>query len=79
MGNNEFSSLSVEEEDRLIRFLHKVIRLGVKVLALIMTLVILLGIGDVLWVLYQRLTQPPRSLFSKSMTFWLHSARFLPF
>jgi len=59
MGEPGFSSLSIEDRDPLIRLLHKAIRIGVKVLAVIMTLVIFWGIGDVIWVIYQRLSQPP--------------------
>lgn len=48
-----------EHEDPLIRFLHKVIRFFVKVLAVLMVFVIIWGIGDVVYVLYQRLSTPP--------------------
>jgi uncharacterized membrane protein (DUF373 family) len=48
-----------EHDDPLIRFLHRVIRLAVKFLAVLMVLVIIWGIGDVLYVLYQRLMSPP--------------------
>jgi uncharacterized membrane protein (DUF373 family) len=51
--------LPEEHEDRLIRFLHRVIRVVVKFLAVLMVLVIIWGIGDVLYVLYQRLNTPP--------------------
>jgi len=51
--------LHLEYDDLTIRLLHKVIRFAVKVLAILMVLVIVWGIGDVLFVLYQRLTQPP--------------------
>lgn len=54
--------LHLEHEDRTIRFLHRVIRLAVKVLAILMVLVIVWGIGDVMFVLYQRLTEPPYML-----------------
>jgi uncharacterized membrane protein (DUF373 family) len=59
MNQERFSSLSLDDKDSLIRFLHKIIRFGVKVLAVLMTMVILWGIGDVVWVIYQRLSQPP--------------------
>jgi uncharacterized membrane protein (DUF373 family) len=59
MNQERFSSLSLDDKDSLIRFLHKTIRVGVKVLAVLMTMVILWGIGDVVWVIYQRLSQPP--------------------
>lgn len=51
--------LHLEHEDPTIRFLHRIIRVAVKVLAILMVLVIVWGIGDVIYVLYQRLTQPP--------------------
>ena len=53
------SGLSIEDKDPLIRFLHRIIRIGVKVLAVLMTCVILWGIADVAWVLFKRLSQPP--------------------
>ncbi len=49
----------LEHEDPTIRFLHRVIRIAVKLLAVLMVLVIVWGIGDVIYVLYQRLTEPP--------------------
>ena len=59
MNEERYSSLSIDDKDPLIRLLHKVIRYGVKVLAVLMALVILWGIGDVVWVIYQKLSQPP--------------------
>ncbi|MGE4195108.1 MAG: phosphate-starvation-inducible PsiE family protein [Pseudodesulfovibrio sp.] len=46
-------------EDPLIRRLWIFIRLSVKLLAVLMTLVIIWGILDVIWVLYQRMMTPP--------------------
>jgi uncharacterized membrane protein (DUF373 family) len=51
--------LRVEHDDPVIRFSHKVIRIAVKILAILMVMVIVWGIGDVLYVLYKRLTEPP--------------------
>ena len=51
--------LGLEHEDLTIRFLHRIIRWAVKILAFLMVLVIVWGIGDVCLVLYQRLVQPP--------------------
>ncbi|MCW8795653.1 MAG: phosphate-starvation-inducible PsiE family protein [Chlorobium sp.] len=48
----------------LISYLHKVIRFAVKILAVLMVLVIIWGIGDVIHVLYTRLNQPPYLLLS---------------
>ncbi|WP_462324170.1 phosphate-starvation-inducible PsiE family protein [Desulfoplanes sp.] len=46
-------------EDPLVRRLWSLIRLSVKLLAILMTLVIVWGILDVMWVLYQRMMTPP--------------------
>ncbi|UZJ39611.1 MULTISPECIES: phosphate-starvation-inducible PsiE family protein [unclassified Prosthecochloris] len=46
-------------EDPLIRFLHRIIRVTVKALAVLMVLVIMWGIGDVVFVLYTRLSEAP--------------------
>jgi uncharacterized membrane protein (DUF373 family) len=51
--------LHLEHEDPTIRFLHRIIRAAVKILAILMVGVIVWGIGDVVYVLYQRLTEPP--------------------
>ena len=56
--------LHLEHEDLIIRVLHRVIRPAVRVLAVLMVLVIVWGIGDVVYVLYQRLTEPPFLLLS---------------
>ncbi|MBN1301945.1 MAG: phosphate-starvation-inducible PsiE family protein [Melioribacteraceae bacterium] len=48
-----------EHEDPLISLLHKIIRFFVKILAVLMVFVIIWGIGDVVYVLYQRLSTPP--------------------
>lgn len=51
--------LHLEHEDPTIRFLHRIIRIAVKILAVLMVLVIVWGIGDVIYVLYLRVTEPP--------------------
>jgi len=56
--------LPPEHEDAYIRFLHKTIRGAVRVLALLMVFVILWGIGDVIYVLNERLGQEPVFLLS---------------
>lgn len=53
-------------DDPLIQFLHKTIRTAVKILAILMTLVIVWGVGDVLFVLHQRLMTPPVFLLNIS-------------
>ena len=56
--------LTKEHEDPFIEYLHRIIRFAVKVLAVLMVLVIVWGIGDVIYVLYQRITTPPFLLLS---------------
>jgi uncharacterized membrane protein (DUF373 family) len=51
--------LPLTHEDPFIQFLNRTIRLGVKFMALLMVLVILLGIVDIVFVLYEELSQPP--------------------
>ena len=56
--------LSKEHEDPFIEILPRIIRFAVKVLAVLMVLVIVWGIGDVIYVLYQRISTPPFLLLS---------------
>ncbi|MGF1613126.1 MAG: phosphate-starvation-inducible PsiE family protein [Gammaproteobacteria bacterium] len=60
------TDFSIARGDPLIDNLHKVIRQAVRVLAVLMVMVILWGIGDVAWVLYQRLMAPPFMLLAIS-------------
>ena len=53
-------------KDPLMENLNRVIRFSVKILAVLMTFVILWGVGDVIWVLYQRLVKPPFLLLNIS-------------
>ncbi|MCK9606562.1 MAG: phosphate-starvation-inducible PsiE family protein [Methylomonas sp.] len=51
-------------EDGLINALHVVIHFAVKVMAVLMTLVILWGVADVFYVIYQRLMAAPFMLLT---------------
>jgi len=51
--------LPTEHEDNLIAFLHIMIRIAVKLLAILMVLVIFWGVIDVIYVLYKKLITPP--------------------
>lgn len=48
-----------ESEEPLIHWLHVAIRFCVRILAVLMTLVIMWSVADVAWVLYQRATASP--------------------
>jgi uncharacterized membrane protein (DUF373 family) len=58
-GEEKYAELSMEDKDPFIRRLHQIIRIGVKILAVLMVLVIMWGIVDVVWVVFERLRQPP--------------------
>ncbi|WP_053981393.1 phosphate-starvation-inducible PsiE family protein [Marinagarivorans algicola] len=55
-----------EQTDPLIRHLYKVVKLCVKALAILMVFVIIMGVVDVGWTLYQRLISPPFLILSIS-------------
>ncbi|MBU0719939.1 phosphate-starvation-inducible PsiE family protein [bacterium] len=61
---NEHNELPTEHDDPLIAFLHKTIRFAVRVLAILMVFVIFWGVGDVIYVLYNKLVSPPYLLLS---------------
>lgn len=65
-NNGLASDCRVRSEDRMICFLHKVIQFAVRVMAVLMTLIILWGIGDIVWVLYQKLQAEPFFLLNIS-------------
>ena len=56
-------------EDPVVGFLNRVIRMVARVLAVIMVLVIIWGVADVLYVLWQRLMAPPFMLLEISDIF----------
>lgn len=66
--------LSDEHHDPLIRSLHGIIRVCVKFLAVLMVFVIMLGVADVMYVLYSRLMQPPYMLLNVSDIFKVFGA-----
>ncbi|MDX1295840.1 MAG: phosphate-starvation-inducible PsiE family protein [Sulfurimonadaceae bacterium] len=55
-----------DENDPLLKVLHPVIKWGIRILSVIMVGVILFGIMDVLFVIYQRLMAPPFMLLKIS-------------
>ncbi len=64
--NKYHEELPEDHDDPLIQFLHKTIRTAAKVLAILMTFVIVWGVGDVIFVLYQRMLTPPKYLLNIS-------------
>ncbi|MDO9269040.1 MAG: phosphate-starvation-inducible PsiE family protein [Methylobacter sp.] len=60
----QHEELPIQHEDPFIQLLHRVIRLGLKFLALLMVIVILFGIMDVVYVIFEKITQPPFMLLT---------------
>ena len=58
--------LTEESRDPVIHMLHKIIGVSVRVLAVLMVFMIIWGILDVVWVLYQRLLDAPFLLLNIS-------------
>ena len=54
------------QSDPLVRRAQRLIVLSVRALVVLMTLVIVWGVADVLWVLYERLREPPVMLLTIS-------------
>ncbi|WP_026957282.1 phosphate-starvation-inducible PsiE family protein [Aliagarivorans taiwanensis] len=80
MDKDSHNDMSLHQElpthhsDPLIAFYHRIIRLCIKILAALMVLVILWGIGDVIYVLYQRLIAPPFMLLNINDIFYTFGA-----
>lgn len=62
--DNQEEKLPPPPPDGLIKVLHIVIHFAVRVLAVLMTLLILWGVADVVYVFYQRLLTPPFMLLT---------------
>jgi uncharacterized membrane protein (DUF373 family) len=73
-GHDMHEELSVEHHDPLIRLLHVLIRLCVRLLAVLMVAVILWGVADVCYVMYSRLVEPPFLLLDVSDIFQIFGA-----
>lgn len=57
---------AARHDDKAIQYCHTVIRFCVKILAVLMTLLIIWGVLDVFYVMYMRLKTPPYFLLSLS-------------
>ena len=72
--NQMHYELSEEHHDPLIRFLHRGISLCVRVLAVLMMLVVMWGVIDVGYVMYQSLVSPPFMLLKVGDIFKIFGA-----
>lgn len=55
----QHDELPTEHDDALIAFLHRAIKIAIRILAVLMLVVIFLGVVDVVYVLYNQLLEPP--------------------
>ena len=69
--SNFHEELSVNHHDPLIRNLHRVVRITVKVLAVLMVLLIIAAVLDVVYVFYQSVMSPPVLFLTVSEIFQL--------
>jgi uncharacterized membrane protein (DUF373 family) len=72
--NELHQELPVDHADPLFRSLHQVIRFGIRVLAVLMVAVILWGVADVVYIIYQRLLLPPLFLLDINDIFYTFGA-----
>ena len=63
--------LPKDHPDPLISFYHKIIQYAVKLLAGLMVLVIIWGVGDVIFILYEPLMFPPFILLNINDNFYV--------
>jgi uncharacterized membrane protein (DUF373 family) len=66
--------LPVDFPDPFFRGLHRVIRFAIRVLAVLMVAVILWGVGDVIYIIYDRLITPPFLLLNINDIFYTFGA-----
>jgi uncharacterized membrane protein (DUF373 family) len=66
--------LSPDDPDILIRILNRAIRASIRVLSTLMVLLILWGVGDVIYVFYQTVMAPPVLLMTVEDIFKLFGA-----
>lgn len=69
MNKEPHDELPLDDPDPIIRGSHLAIRFAVKLLTILMVVVIFIGIADVVYVLYQRLTTGPYYLLNISDIF----------
>lgn len=66
--------LPADFPDPLFRGLHMIIRFAIRVLAVLMVAVILWGVGDVIYIIYDRLATPPFLLLDINDIFYTFGA-----
>ncbi|EKF75902.1 hypothetical protein A11A3_00370 [Alcanivorax hongdengensis A-11-3] len=58
--------MKLETDDRLMKWLQRLIHLSIRALAILMVFVIIMGVVDVAWTVYQKLMAPPTFIMTIS-------------
>lgn len=53
-------------KEPIVQLARKVIHVAVRLMSVLMTMVILWGVGDIIWVIYTKLMEPPRFMMTIS-------------
>lgn len=53
-------------KERIVQTSRWIIRCAVRIMSFLMTMVILWGVGDIMWVIYTKLMEPPRFMLTIS-------------
>lgn len=72
--NELHQELPVDFPDPFFRGLHYIIRVAIRVLAVLMVAVILWGVIDVVYIIYERLLTPPTALLNINDIFYTFGA-----
>ncbi|MEO6421532.1 MAG: phosphate-starvation-inducible PsiE family protein, partial [Candidatus Nitrotoga sp.] len=64
VSTESHDELPLEHDDPFIKYLHRTIRIGVKFLSILMVFVILISILDVLYVIWDKISESPRYLMN---------------
>ncbi|MCX7195172.1 MAG: phosphate-starvation-inducible PsiE family protein [Proteobacteria bacterium] len=64
VSTESHEELPTEHDDPFIKYLHRTIRLGVKFLSILMVIVILLSIVDVLYIIWEKISNSPHILMT---------------
>lgn len=74
-NKKDYEGLSLSEaEGGLMHNLTRIIRIGVRILAVLMVIVIIWGIFDVIWVIYNQLMAPPAMILKINDIFAIFGA-----
>jgi len=66
--------LPIDSQDPFFRVLHQIIRFAIRILAVLMVAVILWGVADIIYIIFERLNKPPFLLLDINDIFYTFGA-----